>query len=106
MLNVNMMRPSQPLSSMKQPVLSVSAEFCIDQPGCGFISLRTVAPMRISPVSAFTIFPLNVSAVHTAVCMRQSSMATKSFLITFSISWMFWVLFVQVSLSFCMEVLA
>ena len=89
MLNVNMMRPSHSESSVKQPVLSVSAEFCIDQPGSGFISLRTVAPMRISPVSAFTIFPLNVSAVHTAVCMRQSSMATKSFLITFSISWMF-----------------
>ena len=106
MLNVIMMRPSHSESSVKQPVLSVSVEFCIDQPGSGFISLRTVAPMRISPVSAFTIFPLNVSAVHTAVCMRQSSMTTKSFLITFSISWMFWVLFVQVSLSFCMEVLA
>ena len=86
MLNVNMMRPSHSLSSVKQPVLSVSAEFCIDQPGCGFISLRTVAPMRISPVSAFTIFPLNVSAVQTAVCTRQSSTATNIFFSTSFIS--------------------
>ena len=85
MLNVKRMRPSVLLVSRKHPVLSVSVALVIDHPGCGFTSPEMLAPTRISPVSAFTIFPLNVSALHIAGIMRQNVIKMSAFLSMFFI---------------------